>query len=101
MVQLPRTEPGQRNDFETNKRLTSANSKTNTDQASNIASSSSIPNGVPPNENQSNLILQQFCRLTEELKTFTTLVSSNILEMTLALKTAQENRNKMIENAIS
>ena len=74
---------------------------TNNDQTCNITNSSSTPDSIPPIDNQSNIILQQFSRLKEELKTFTTLVSSNISEMTLAHKTAQENMGKMIENAIS
>ena len=79
----------------------STNGETNTDQASNIANSTSTPYSVPPTDKQSNIILQQFSRLTEELNTVTTLVSSNISEMTLAHNTAQENTGKMIENAIS
>ena len=84
MVQLPPAEPGERNAFETITRLMSANGKTNTDQANNVTNSSSTPNSMPPTDNQSSIILQQFNRLTVELKTFVTLVSSNITEMTQA-----------------
>ena len=101
MVQLPPAEPGERNAFETITRLMSTNGETNTDQASNITNSFATPNSIPSTDNQSNIIRQQFSRLTEELKTFTTIVSSNISEMTLAHKTAQENTGKMIENSIS
>ena len=67
----------------------------------NITNCNSTPYSTPPTDNQSNIILQQFSRLTEELKTFAIPVPSNKSDMTLAYKTAQEKTGKIIENAIS
>ena len=65
MAQQPPAEPGERNAFETITRLMSVYSEMDTDQASNIINRTSSPNGVPSTNNQSNIILQQFNRMTE------------------------------------
>ena len=100
MVQLPPPEPPEANAIGTFARLTTIHSHTNADQTSNNTNGSSPPNSILPPNNQSNIILNQFGMLTEELKKITKLVSSNISEMTQAHKTAQEHTGNIIENAI-
>ena len=113
MVPLPPAEPPEFNAFETVVRLSHSQNQRDllndiqTQTASNapIITNSNICNTPTANitqpRDQSTIIWKQFSMITEELKDFTNKVSGDITKIIQAYNTAQENTDKLIENAIS
>ena len=94
MTQLPPADPPEANAIETFARLTTINSNTNIDQASNNINDNPPLNSIPFPDNQSSIIIDQFSQLTEELKTLLNLSQATYhkwLKLTKPCKNKQEN----------